>query len=106
MPRSSANLYPWRRFWCPPDGQYPSDGRGFLADWEGMPKFSLDSEILSTEELTQLDCLALLGEPGMGKSTELRAMCQRRVERAGVVFIDLRSYGSEDRLIQDIFQSP
>lgn len=53
-------------------------------------------------------CLILLGEPGMGKTHAMQNALsfdagKRRTETTKEVLFDLRSYGSEDRLVRDLF---
>ena len=68
-------------------------------------------ELVTFEDIADIACLALLGEPGTGKSRTLEAehrlfntVIEQRGEKA--LWFDLRSYGSEDRLSRDLFESP
>lgn len=49
--------------------------------------------------------MALLGEPGAGKSTAA-AHADQLVTSAPILQFDLAAYGSEDRLVRDIFDDP
>jgi len=69
-----------------------------------------NQDVVPFEALGDIPCLVLLGEPGMGKSRALeaeRAAIEARVREGGgdAFWLDLRSYGSEDRLVRDLFQS-
>jgi len=52
----------------------------------------------------------LLGEPGLGKSTAIRDEVQALKDQGPkdqvIELFDLKSYGSEDRLVRDIFEGP
>jgi hypothetical protein len=99
--------YGWRRFWCLRDGSLNLDYDGFLADPDGS---YVKSELRPLAELSNRPCLALLGEPGMGKS---RTMQSERVaidasvlaEGGKTLWLDLRSCGSEYRLDSKLFKS-
>ena len=59
--------------------------------------------------INRFRCLVLLGEPGMGKTHAMQGALSDDVgngdAKAGrKVHFDLRSYGSEDRLVRDLFQ--
>jgi hypothetical protein len=96
------------RFWAARDGLYALDDAGFLRDPEsswyrsGAP----NSDAVRTTELREQRCLALLGEPGSGKSTEV-ARAERLVpDGVPVVSFDLAAYGSEERLVSEVFGAP
>lgn len=60
------------------------------------------------EEISETPCLILLGEPGIGKSNTMkaeRATIDSKIHEKGdkTIWIDLRSYGNEERLLKDIF---
>lgn len=91
-------LLPWRRFWCPRDGSYAVDG-GFLLDPESEYARFHGSDAVAYELLSAKRCLVLLGEPGTGKSSELRRMASEasgspRAEPAVTLYRDLREYES------------
>ncbi|WP_437651057.1 NACHT domain-containing protein [Sorangium sp. So ce362] len=64
---------PWRRFWIPRDTAPVLDGRGYLADPEGMYGRHMNPQARTLEQLEDTPCVALLGEPGSGKSFAVRA---------------------------------
>lgn len=96
--------HPWKRFWRP-RAVALSASDGYLPDPEGEWGSVLAPEVRSFEEIAETPCLALLGEPGAGKSTalrgefELRARHPREQGQVPPVWIDLREYGSETRLL-------
>ena len=100
-------MYQWKRFWHPRGEQPCLDGSGFLFDPESEVGRDVSPRTRSFDSLAPASCLALLGEPGSGKSIALQADLSA-VETGRsfddlVLFKDLSSYGSEDRLIQDVF---
>ena len=60
--------------------------------------------------MAEIPCLALLGEPGIGKTHAMQAErkdIDTKIEGEGghTLWLDLRSYGSEDRLLRNLFES-
>lgn len=96
------------RFWCTRAGAYTLDDDGFLRDpdanWFGTQ--SANPGVLRIDELGGHRCLVLLGEPGAGKSTAVGAT--DRLVGAGVPVLpfDLAAYGSEERLVREVFDDP
>lgn len=83
---NGGTRYPWRRFWCPREGAINLSDEGFLFDPENRHAKYVASDVVPFEQVSHLACLALLGEPGIGKSTameDLRDVTQRTVEAAG-----------------------
>lgn len=87
------------------------DDDGFLLDPESGAASYYDLGVVPFEEVAALPCLALLGEPGLGKSTakdsEVESV-QELVRRTGdrLISADLREYGTDSRLIRKVFESP
>ena len=65
--------YDWKRFWCPRDGSINLIDSGYLADPDGPYGSYLNPALPPFEEISRLPCLALLGEPGIGKTSTMRA---------------------------------
>jgi hypothetical protein len=68
-------------------------------------------DLKSFAEISSLPCLVLLGEPGIGKTQTMKTDQERisnQIKANGddVLTLDLHSYGSEDRLIKKLFESP
>ncbi|MCW3097184.1 MAG: hypothetical protein JWL77_2802 [Chthonomonadaceae bacterium] len=104
-------MYNWQRFWCPRDAFYPLTPKGYLADPTVLQRSAVLSHIKATEQLTERPCLVMLGEPGSGKTTEIDALRTTYVPKEGEIeervhSVDLRSVGSEQRLITKVFESP
>jgi len=57
------------------------------------------------DEASEKPVLVILGEPGSGKSHELKDLYDRTRVREICVHVDLRSYGNEQRLVQRLFES-
>ena len=96
------------RFWCPRDDAYTLDADGFLRD-PTATSFGMQSAnpgAIRTGELGEHRCLVLLGEPGAGKSTAIAETARLAGDGVPVVSINLASYGSEDRLVREVFNDP
>jgi hypothetical protein len=103
--------YPWKRFWCRPEGRCQLTSEGYLLDPEGEHGQYLNPDVVSFEKIAHHKCLILLGEPGIGKSYAIRDEIRRLTDTAPseavrVLDIDLRAYGSEDHLVRDLFEDP
>ncbi|MEM7793782.1 MAG: hypothetical protein AAF579_04920 [Cyanobacteria bacterium P01_C01_bin.118] len=61
--------YNWKRFWYPQGTQVETCYRGYLIDPERNQY--PNPKLVELEKLADIPCLVLLGEPGLGKSTEL-----------------------------------
>lgn len=89
----------WERFWCSPEGTIPLYDDGFVVDPTDESWTLLASDLRAFSTIDNLDCLVLLGEPGIGKSTAMRqALAHSGGETQENLWIDLAAYGSEDRL--------
>lgn len=98
--------YSWKRFWCPRDKAFNLGDQGFLIDPDEEYGQILNPHLVSSEQLLQQQCLVLLGEPGIGKSHEIKEIHRKiKSEQNPAIFIDLRSYGEESRLCSAIFES-
>lgn len=102
--------FEWKRFWYPRGESVDLSDGGFLPDPDGEWTGHLNPDLVSSESVAELECVALLGEPGIGKSYDLE--CQRLraesfAQAAGgkVVKLDLRSFGDEGRLQRALFES-
>lgn len=83
--------------------------QGFLCDPDSHPGYPLNPNLLSFSQLAVKPCLALLGEPGIGKTWALnaeKATVKESIARDGgdMVWLDLKSFGSEDRLWKRLFE--
>jgi predicted NACHT family NTPase len=102
--------YNWKRFWCPRSGTLDLSDGGYLVDPdEGYGRF-LHSDLRTFEDISDLPCLALLGQPGIGKTTAMRTewkAVEARAEDVGdeTIWVNLGAYGSEERLVHRLFDS-
>jgi len=102
-----ALVFPWKRFWCRREDSYSLADRGFLCDPDGQHGKLLNPHLTTFDRLQEIPCLALLGEPGVGKSwslsTDVDAFARHSPELP-VIRLDLRSFGSEGRLYKALFE--
>lgn len=103
-------LYNWKRFWCPRDGNINLSDGGYLYDPDSPYGNISNPDVVPFESIARVPCLILLGEPGIGKSyalhTEKEDILIKIQERHDeLIWLDLRSYGDEDRLIRELFDN-
>jgi hypothetical protein len=105
-----SKRYSWKRYWCPWDGSIQFDNAGYLIDPEGPYAQYLDLDLRLFEDISELPCLGLLGEPGIGKTTamvEEQGTIDERVQAMGedTLWLDLRCCGSEYQLVRRLFNN-
>lgn len=106
------NRYEWKRFWLPrSEATIPLSDGGYFPDPDSEYARWLNPEARTYEFIDHYPCLVLLGEPGIGKSTAIKAACKYQDdkmkesrENVEILNLDLRSYGEAERLIQDLFE--
>jgi hypothetical protein len=101
-------LYAWERLWVPRGGSVSLSGRGYLAEpMRSKWGFDVNADLVPLSELESVPALVLLGEPGIGKSTEVDA-ARRFAELAAAERGDanLRDYASDERLHHEVFGHP
>ncbi len=109
MPQTNNEplTYAWPRFWIPLGAPLDLSDAGFLSD----PSDSHGPDRpVTLPALEGRRSLALLGEPGIGKSTTLKEEADRveASSKDGVLqssYIDLRSFSSEAFLFQRVFEN-
>jgi hypothetical protein len=109
MPKATDNqpMFDWPRFWIPLGGSIDLSDSGFLSD----PTRARDPDAPRTiAALAGWRSLALLGEPGIGKSMTLKEEADsiERTAQEGVLqssYFDLRSFSSEVLLLQRVFEN-
>ncbi len=109
-PFANRNIrYDWQRFWILQTGTLDLSDAGFLRDPVG-DHFRPDV-LRPLSDLQEYRALALLGEPGIGKSSEL----EREHDRIGALtrdahpasmYVDLKVGSSEEALRRRIFEAP
>ena len=108
--REAMPRFPWKRFWVPRGGAITLSFGGYLPDPDDPDEALLNPGVVPFEAFADTPCLALLGEPGIGKTYALNSL---RQEDAGTdqavldhsLWLDLGSYASEERLCRDLFES-
>lgn len=108
---SDHKHYEWTRYWCLRDGKISLDSNGFLLDPEWKYAKYMESQSVRFDAIEHIPCLALLGEPGIGKSTAMidhKSEIEKAIEDSPdeLLWLNLNTYGSEDRLISHLFESP
>jgi len=102
----SRKLYNWKRFWCPRGSNITLDFRGYLNDPDSEFGHICSPNLVPLEGLANIPCLILLGEPGIGKSYAMRDAYEKNcADGYQTLLLDLRSFGSEDRLVRSLFAS-
>lgn len=101
----SKQTYNWKRFWCPRTAQINLSDRGYLVDPESEWGRHANPELVGLEAIADVPCLVLLGEPGIGKSEAIKKATEIKTYNQDPLVLDLHSYGSEDRLIKNLFES-
>ena len=102
-------IYKWKRFWCPRTGNLSLTDGGYLSDPDSEYGHIYNPDVLPFDKITDAPCLILLGEPGIGKTKAIiaeRISTETKILDAGnkLLWFDLREYGSEDRLVKDVFE--
>lgn len=106
----SGQIYNWKRFWCPRTGNVNLSDGGYLYNPDSEWGHIYNPDVVSFEPIATTPCLVLLGEPGIGKTHSIQAeqkTIYSRIEEKGdqIIWLDLRSFGSEDRLVRNLFES-
>jgi hypothetical protein len=106
----AAVVYDWTRFWCPREGQINLSDNGFLYNPEAEYGTTINPHVRKFEQVTTTPCLVLLGEPGIGKSHELKRAWQSEESAArarGDVALpfELRAFSTDTLLCSRIFDS-
>lgn len=104
MPQQTYN---WKRFWCPRERNFSLADFGYLYDPDTEYGKHINPDVVSFEGIADIPCLILLGEPGIGKSSALQTEkddISTKIKQQGhtSIHLNLRSFGSEDRLIRSL----
>src|SRR5579863_3113336 len=99
--------YNWKRYWYPRESSIELLDGGYLykpdTAWGGL----VNPALVKLESLADVPCLILLGEPGIGKTSEMEnfeAFTRNTVGRATLQF-DLKGYQTEFLLQEELFKS-
>lgn len=99
--------YNWQRFWYPRESTIELLDGGYLykpnREWARF----LQPNIVPLESLSHIPCLILLGEPGIGKSNELRKLeiFTREQLTETAFWFDLGGYQTDTMLNEELFKA-
>jgi len=99
--------YLWKRYWTLPDGKISLTDNGFLEDPSGSFGKYANPDLVSIDILGEIGCLVLLGEPGLGKSTEIADLYENTSKKVGadhVKWMNLSNIMSPDSFIEQLTQ--
>lgn len=102
--------YPWKRFWVARGEDCHLDEHGFLSDPEFERGQYWNGHLTPLKKLAGIPFLGLLGEPGMGKSSEFEEAVRQEEHDCAIVcdsylHCNLNAYSSEQRLISKMFEN-
>ncbi|WP_162052992.1 NACHT domain-containing protein [Pontibacter pamirensis] len=105
-----ANNYPWQRLWLQQGTTYRKDVNGF-ATFDQIHWGSEHRQAFTLAQLKDVRCLVLLGEPGMGKTTELKLEADSAKDKDNEnsthqLYFSLNSRSSEEALITSLERKP
>ena len=108
--REQAQTYLWPRYWVLRNGTVRLSDDGFLVDPRDRYGSILNPDAVAFDGIAATPCLVLLGEPGIGKSRVMQAERERLQGQLDpstdrLLWLDLRTYSSEDRLVRNLFES-
>ena len=100
-------IFPFQRYWCELSESIPLDEFGFLRDPESeWFHIYFEKPVFKTDSLINKNCLLLLGEPGIGKSTELRKLRgHESANGSATVLFELRDFDSKIDLKEGIINN-
>jgi len=104
----TPKVIPYQRYWLNKGEDLPLDENGLLRDptIEWYHVYYQDKDFYTLSDLVETECLLLLGEPGIGKSTELEKLesKEQEVKHKSVAFT-LRRFESKidfkDSVLED-----
>lgn len=104
---TNQKMYKWKRFWIKREGNIDLSDEGFLYNPESEYGDIINPDAVSFESIKNIRSLILLGEPGIGKSYSIKEAYKNSSGKVDdkSQFLDLRSFGSEDRLLARLFKN-
>lgn len=107
----NEQVYDWDRFWHPVGTATVLSNDGFVLDPTTAWGTARNPSLVRFGSFSHLPCLALLGEPGIGKSRTLETEwatveAQARTDGDEALYVDLRSVGSDTHLFRKVFDNP
>ena len=105
----AERLYNWKRFWYPTGAELSPLAGPFLPDPADEFGLFANPEFVPFERLSDVPCLALIGEPGIGKSIEMERECETAAQALSAGgdrarLFNLREYGDDTALCRNVFQ--
>lgn len=107
----AKKIHSWTRYLCPRDGKYNLDYFGFLDVPKSKKNFSIYQPELSVlSDHRNLNCVVILGEPGIGKSTILEEEFEifkndPFFQNEMFFYRNLNTFDSKQSLVEGIFKS-
>ena len=103
-------VYAWKRFWRQLDAEFLTEDNGYLYDPKSLYGTSLNLNSAPLTSFADCPCLVMLGEPGIGKSTEFESEFSRVEQEAALrgdmaLRYDLKEYQTDSRLVADAFDN-
>jgi hypothetical protein len=99
----SDSHYDWQRWWCPRGGFIAYDRAGYVLAPESAKQYERN-DLISFDNVADVHCLVLLGEPGIGKSRTLSTIVANHRNRGDLIHhIQLGSYRSDFTLSSALF---
>ncbi|MEH2275533.1 MAG: hypothetical protein V7K40_12290 [Nostoc sp.] len=100
--------YKWKRFWYPPSVNLNFACRGYLCNPEEKWGHICNPDLVAFDTISQKPCLVLLGEAGMGKTTEAEQAYYQVSQRLNgsedvCLWFKLGDYESDKDLCDAIF---
>jgi hypothetical protein len=97
----------WNRFWAPIGTQLHPGYDGFIVDPNSEFGKIANPSLLPFARFRDVPCLALLGEPGMGKSSAIKDFVATSPTNCDVHRLDLlRHCGTDVLLFRNLFDAP
>lgn len=102
--------YGWQRFWCPTAGNLNLNYSGFLYDRESEYGSYYNRNVVKFDAISDIPCLILLGEAGIGKTTAIEQEYEKvknRLQRSqdDCLCFSLGDYDSDNNLCNAIFKN-
>ena len=102
--------YDWQHFWCPTTSKINLDSSSSLYDPESQYGSLYNRNAVDFDCISNIPCLVLLGEAGMGKTTateqEYKKIEQQLLQSEDeCLWFRLGDYGSDDSLCNAIFRN-